>query len=331
MARGTLSLACTISCLLGFTPAFAEWSAVAENKVSYTDDVFQFSAARRLSLSEDPSQPTVVPLDKPQDVIVEPSLEVFRSSDSRWGKTELSAKAAGFLYTEHPIFDHGNYRLQLKQTFAPDTSALLRYRYVPNLFLGPNFSRRFSPSSRQEERVTSHTWRIQIERQVTDAWTLTLVARYGLRLYNEVFAQRDTHFWTVGPQVAFHAASWATLTLAYLYERGLADGRDQPQFRDDVSYRQHFLSFSGDLRLAEPLSLKLSYVFRPVEFTSDLAGDPNRGREDVTHQGLGELRYQLTEKLTVTAGFQRTQRTSTASASGFFDDIVSFGAQYRFN
>ena len=48
-----------LSCFLGFlilfgvTPsARAEWSAVAESKVSYTDDVTNFSASRRLKFSE---------------------------------------------------------------------------------------------------------------------------------------------------------------------------------------------------------------------------------------------------------------------------------------
>lgn len=57
-------------------PAQAEWSAVAEQKTSYTTDAFQFSSARRLRLTEDPSQPTVVSAEKPEDVIWEPALEV---------------------------------------------------------------------------------------------------------------------------------------------------------------------------------------------------------------------------------------------------------------
>ena len=45
--------------------AQAEWSAIAEQKTSYTTDAFQFSSARRLRLTEDPSLPTVVSTDKP--------------------------------------------------------------------------------------------------------------------------------------------------------------------------------------------------------------------------------------------------------------------------
>jgi hypothetical protein len=80
----------------------ADWSAVAEQKVLYTDDVFQLSSARRLALAEDPSQPTIVPVDKPDDVVWEPSLEVIRKSQASSGPTEPSLKAHGFIFTDIP-------------------------------------------------------------------------------------------------------------------------------------------------------------------------------------------------------------------------------------
>jgi hypothetical protein len=91
----------------------AEWSAIAGSKVSYTDDVTNFSAARRLKFSEDLSQPTVLSTQL-SDVIWDPSLEVIRSSSSTLGPNELSIKAHGFIYTNNPIFnfnDDVSYRL----------------------------------------------------------------------------------------------------------------------------------------------------------------------------------------------------------------------------
>jgi hypothetical protein len=93
----------------------AEWSATAEQRTSFTTDAFQFSTARRLRFSEDPSQPTVVPIDKPEDVIWEPSLKVQRLSTNSWGKNELSVKAHGYLFTNNMAFNHGEYRLQDRQ------------------------------------------------------------------------------------------------------------------------------------------------------------------------------------------------------------------------
>lgn len=303
------------------------WSAVVGAKTSYTTDVFQFSSARRLALGEDPSQPTIVPLDKPSDVIVEPSVEVRRLFGTH---TELSAKAHGFLYTEHAIFNHAEYRLQAKQQLDHDTSLLLRYRYVPNLFLGPNFSVQTSPRSTQEERITSNGWRAEIERKLSETWTVALIGRYGLRLYNQAFAERDTTFYTGGGQVGYLAAPWVRVALAYLYERGLADGRGNLQLKDDVSYIQQFISFKTEFRLTDPLSLDLDYAFRLTDFTSTIIGDSHRHRQDVTNQGRAELRYAATKTLDLSVSVQQTQRTSTASASSFNDTITSVDAQYQF-
>ncbi len=310
--------------------AFADWSAIAEQKTSYTTDALQFSSARRLRFTEDPSQPTGVPLGNPEDVIWEPSLEVLRSSSNHWGGNELSLKAHGYIYTNNPIFNHGDYRIQDRQRLDGDTSILLRYRYVPNLFLGPNIERRTGTRSIQEERLTSHHWRAEIERRLGKDTTVTLVGRYGLRLYNEAFAERDTNFYTVGPHFRQQLSSWLSITLSYLYERGLADGRNDVQFNDDVSYFLHLIACGADLRLTPNLMLELSYIYIRKTFTSNLVGDTHQGRLDQTHQGRAELRYQFTPKLIGTLGFQRTQRSSTNALRDFNDLIVSLGGEYHF-
>jgi len=146
-------------------PVHAEWSAIADQKTSYTTDAFQFASARRLRFNEDPSQPTVVSADKPEDVIWEPGLEVIQTTSTSRGKNELSVKAQGAIYTNNLVFNHGDYRIQDRFSLDADTSVLLRYRYVPNLFLGPNFERRTGRGSIQEERVTSHHWRVEVERR----------------------------------------------------------------------------------------------------------------------------------------------------------------------
>ena len=310
--------------------ASADWSAIAEQKTSYTTDALQFSSARRLRFTEDPSQPTGIPLGNPQDVIWEPSLEVLRSSFNNWGSNELSVKAHGYIYTNNPIFNHGDYRIQDRQWLDQDTAILVRYRYVPNLFLGPNFERRTGTRSIQEERLTSHHWRAEVERRVSKDTTVSLVGRYGIRLYNDVFAERDTNFYTVGPHFRHQLSSWLSVTLGYLYERGLSDGRHDVQFNDDVSYFLHLISCGANLSLARNLTLELSYVHVRKTFTSNLVGDTHLDRMDQTHQGQVELGYRFTSSWTGTLGFQRTQRSSTNVLRDFNDSIVSLGAEYRF-
>lgn len=319
-----LALALVIS-----DPVRAEWAVIGAHKTSYTTDAFQFSAARRLQFSEDPSFPTALDLKREQDVIWEPSLEVIRRFASTAGQPELSFKTRGFLYTLNPIFNHGDYRLQWRQALAPGMSLLMRYRYVPNLFLGPNFERRTGERLIQEERVTTHKWRLELEREFADRLKGTFVVRYGLRFYNEPFAERDTQFWTVGPKIDLVATSRATVTLGYLYERGLAEGRHEPQFRDDVSYHLHHVSLGTELRFSSRFSWALIYTYQRKDFTSDFAGDTHLGRLDQTHQGLAELAYRLTSAATLSLGIQRTQRSSTFALRGFHDTIVHLAAQYR--
>jgi hypothetical protein len=315
-----------------FLPASAgaEWSATAESRMTYTDDVFQFSASRRQKFSEDPSQPTVVPTEKVSDIVWDPSLELVHSSSSSLGPTQISAKAHGFLYTANPVFNHGDYRLQVKQGLSPDTAVLVRYRYIPDLFLGPNFERRTGNNMIEDERVTSHIGRVELEKKLAGRWILTLVTRGGLRLYNDAFAERDTRFWTIGPLVSYVLSDRVIASLGYLFERGYADGAGDIRYNDDISYRQHLVSVDVDAGLTEVLSLHLLYLYRKKDFTSELVGDTHLNRQDDTHQGAAELRYLLTSAATLTVGVLRTQRTSTVDTRSFQDIQISIGGQYQF-
>lgn len=67
-----------------------------------------------------------------------------------------------------------------------------------------------------------------------------------------MFAERDTTFWTSGPQLEWMVNSWLALETAYLYERGLAEGRLDVQFKDDVSSRQHFASVGATVLWTPP-------------------------------------------------------------------------------
>lgn len=251
------------------------------------------------------------------DVVWDPTLEVIRSSSSTLGPNELSLKAHGFIFTNNPIFNHGDYRLQFKQGPTPDTSLLFRYRNVPNQLLGPNIERRTGNNLIQEERVSSHTWRPELEHRVNESWTLTLIGRYGLRYYNDAFAERDTKLWTIGPQVLCVVNPGMAVSLGYIYERGLADGRGNVQFNDDVSYRLHAVSAGMDLRLIKSLSLHRGYIYRRKDFTGELLVDTHLDRHDDSHQGMAEFRYRLNEAASLSVSFQRTQRTSTLVTRDF--------------
>ena len=120
------------------------------------------------------------------------------------------------------------------------------------------------------------------------------------------------------------------VSLGYLYERGLADGRGNTQFNDDVSYRLHAVSAGTDLTLISSLSLHLGYIYRRKDFTSEMLGDTHLHRHDDSHLGMAEFRHRLNEGASLSASFQRTQRTSTVVTRDFNDTIYSLGGSYRF-
>ena len=182
--------------LLGVAPAFGEWSVQTGAAVSYTTNIFQFSSASRLSIQEDPSQPIPVRdvLSKPSDVIWQPSVRVGRSWSSRLGTSEVSFKTEGALYTQNPSFDNAYYRLAYRQSLNPR-----RRRFSSSTGIRP-----INCSGRAESRPSRTNIMVRCARlrtsgaqscsgQITDRWAATLISRYGLRLYQEPFTERDTH------------------------------------------------------------------------------------------------------------------------------------------
>lgn len=318
--------------LLGLTPtgAWAEWSLETGAKLSYTDNAFAFSGASRISADEDPSQPAGRETRSVKDTIWEPTIEVKRKWDARRLPIEFSVKVHGFLYTETSILNHGTYRIRVKQWVDPRTSVLVGYRHIPNLVLGTNFERRSGVSAVMDEKVTSHQWRVILERELAPDSTAALIGRYGLRFYNDAFAERDTRFLTIGSRMTHRVSGRLGWTLNYLYERGLADGRGDTRFNDDVSYQQHFFSTGPEIRLTDRSTLSLLYTYRHKTFTSDLVGDTHFNRLDHTHQGIAEMSYALNEAAAVTLSYQRTQRDSTNQNRDFHVNLFSVGVRYTF-
>ena len=112
------------------------WRVGGEMNAFYTDDVALFSASQRLSLQEDPTQPVIQTTGQGSSGVFEPAAYVTRSFQSGWGKTDLTARAQGFVFTDQTAFSHGTYGLQLTQTLPNETILRMRYHYGPHLFLG---------------------------------------------------------------------------------------------------------------------------------------------------------------------------------------------------
>src|SRR5262245_4782775 len=235
----------SISCIFGLTglsllasSAQAEWTVQGTGILFWTDDIGIFSATRRLSRDGDPTQPALDSnlTDKGSSVVFEPQLSVSTSLHNRLGTLELSARGQGFIFTEDARFNQGMLRLQAVQSFPHETRLRLRYEYVPDQFLGDNEDRHPGQMGLAEERLTSNIFSARIEHNFTPDLEVKLLGRFGMRRYNEAFAERDLNFWTIGPHMEWRISPRVKLGFGYHYERGLADGRNQPELEDDGSY-----------------------------------------------------------------------------------------------
>ncbi len=308
----------------------AEWAIEGEGNVFYTNDVSIFSATRRLSLREDPTQPIIEVTGQGEDVVFEPLVSLKNSFQTPWGAIALSASGQGFVFAENPAFTHGTYGLQITQSLPSNVVAGLRYHYGPNLFLGDNENRHSEEESLVEERVTTHFWAIELERPLMDNLKFRLLGRYGLRLYSETFSQRDTRFWTVGSHLEWEILHWLELILGYHYERGLADGRDKPELKDDLSYVNNYLSMELGVTLTDWTSLHFGFDYERNDFTSGIPGDIHRDGHENNFQGDVEIRHAVTQSMNLTVGYQQGQRKFSFEPRTEFVRSIWIGGTFQY-
>jgi len=332
MAIGRLFFVMVLSFLLFETPAFAEVAVEGRATLFYTDDVGLFSATRRLSVHEDPTQPALDTslTGKGSDMVIEPDLILSKLIASSWGKTVLSVKAQGFIFAVNPRFNQASVGVQAVHSFTPDTAIRLRYYTAPDQFLGDNEERRSGTHSVQEEHVTSHIGSIRFDQRLSENWEVRILGRVGSRTYNEAFAERDTTFWTIGPHLDWRVTERLKLFLGYHYERGLADGRNQPQFKDDTSYVNHYVALGLEAKVMERLEMEFGLHFERNNWTSTIVGDERNGGHEKIFQGEMLFKYRLTEQLGLTAAFQRGHRSQSFEHETVYNTNVSVGATYRF-
>lgn len=308
--------------------AGAQWSLDTEANLFYTDDVSLFSASRRLALMEDPTQPAVDVTGQGSDMVVEPQAELKRAFSSAFGRTELSVKAQGFVFATNPLYNHGTFRFEIEQDLTRSLMLRVNYYYAPDLFLARNTQR--STGIKADERVSTHIYSAHLEGRPTEDLTLRLLTRYGSRDYNAAFSNRDTTLWTVGPHVEWAAARWLDVTAGYHYERGLADGRNQPQAKDDVSYINHYLALGLMIKPMEDHAIFLGADYEHNIFTSTIVGDERRGEKEDIYQWELEYRRTLGPRAVFTAGFQRSVRVSNIPARSVPDNNTWLGLEYKF-
>ncbi|MCA9422544.1 MAG: hypothetical protein KC592_16100, partial [Nitrospira sp.] len=151
----------------------AEWKVSGESAVYYTDDAALFSATRRLSRLEDPTQPVIDRnlAEQGDDVVFEPVAQVTKSFSLMGRPTDLTIRGQGFLFTDNTEFNHGSLGVQAGHHLTASTSLILRYFFSPDLFLGKNEIRPLEepggdPPTFEDEEVTTQYWAGGIAQQI---------------------------------------------------------------------------------------------------------------------------------------------------------------------
>ena len=314
------------------TSAKDGWSLEGQGTLFYTDDVGLFSATRRLSRDGDPTQPAIDSklTNKGSDMVFEPLLTVTRSLTNGLGRLDLNVQGEGFIFTEHPDFTHSTLRLIAIQDLSPNTRVHARFYYAPNQFLGDNEERQSGQKQLTAENLTSYIWATRLIHDVTPDLSVLLLVRYGMRRYNEAFSERNTDFWTIGSHVDWRVAHNLKLGLTYHYERGLAEGRSQPQFGDDTGYINHYLSTHADLELTERLSLLIALHYEYNIWTSGLADDERNGAHEDLYQGEVILTYYLTDSVQGYGGVQHSIRKESFDLNSAKETNIGIGLSARF-
>jgi hypothetical protein len=302
--------------------AHAEWSAEVNNSTYYTDDVALFSVTRRLSLKDDPTQPTVDRPSQGGDFVYEPGATLEWQGENTLGKLLMAMDASGYIFADQSAFS---------QTFTNEAKISLHYNFVPDLFLGKNaFRQANGEESEFDEKLTNHYWSLRFDQPLTSNLTVRLLGRYGLRNYNEPFQHRDTQFWTLGPHLEWVINQDMELLVGYHYERGTAAHQRAAHFPDDVSYINHYASAEFKIRLLEKLTGIFIFDYETNGFTSRRINDEHLGASENVYQGEIELLYELDGAATVKLGWQHGSRKLTTEQQSIKNNNVWLGLDYVF-
>ena len=92
------------------SPCMAEWELDVRSNAYYTDDVALFSATRRLSRHQDPTQPALdsALADQGDGFVYEPMAQVMTTFDLMGRNTKLLVRGQGFVFVDDSRFNHGS-------------------------------------------------------------------------------------------------------------------------------------------------------------------------------------------------------------------------------
>jgi hypothetical protein len=317
--------------IISNSAVFAEWQFKADNAGYYTDDVALFSATRRLSLKDDPTQPNIDKTGQGSDFIYEPSMEAEWIGHNSLGEISFAADAGGYVFTNQTAFTHGLFDFELAQSFETDTKLSLHYNFVPDLFLGRNtFLQPTGEEIENDETLSSHYWSFHIDQNITNDVIVRLLSRYGLRNYNAPFSHRDTQFWTISPHLEWDISENVDLLLGYHFEQGDAKHGRIQHFSDDLSYVNHYASAELKIKPLEKWAVTFGFDFEHTIFQSDYEEDEHFGARENVYQGELEIEYEFTHSTELKLGWQHGNRKLNTENVTVKNNNVWLGFEYKF-
>lgn len=282
----------------------------------WTDDIALFSATRRLSHDQDPTLPLIESefAHLKESFVLESRAEAACRFEHRFGEARLSLRGEGLIFPDHHAYDHPLLGAELESDLPGSNHLLLRYIAIPGLLLGRNAVRPLPEEEGPEalelarEEFDSHLFALGLGHDFGQALHLRLFGRYGLRRYDPPFQHRDHDLWTVGLHLEWTPGELFELLLGYHFERAYAEGRHEPDLRDDISYRSHFVT--GELRfpLTRRLALEVGGHYERMGWTSSIEGDPRRGEFEDLAAGEAALLWQVAEEIGLKLFFQAVHR-----------------------
>lgn len=311
--------------------AYAEWELETQINSYYTDNVGLFSVTRRLSLEEDPTQPMIDEPEQSSDFVYEPRAGITWKGENGLGDFAVGLNAGAYIFQDRHDYTHGFYELNLTQALTPDTEIKFFYDFIPDLFLGENRAfHELNEEFEADETLDSHIWALHLDHMLTKDLKLRALTRFGIRRYDELFAYRDTHFFTIGPHLEWMITPDVELMLGYHFERGYADGKKVESFHDDVSYINHYTSAELKAKILPKLTMMLIFDYEHNDLLSDYVNDIHHDGKENVFQGEVEFLYEILESATVKLGWQYGTRKFSFEEHSVRNNNLWLGLEYRF-
>lgn len=296
----------------------------------YDDNVWQYSDTDRKNFDNNPNNTFFQRTESLDDFIWEPFLYLSLKPFKKNLTTQLFADLTGDFHARNTSLNFGTYRMGLEQGLGEKTRALITYTLTPRVFVGISRERR--GGTLVGETVTNHTTRFLIQKEIQDL-DLGLTAHYKFRDYNDAFNEQDNDIYGVGLESKIFSSYGLKTWTAYLFELGVASGRNKPGFNNDLSYVSHQFRVGPEVRVNQSLAIGVHYQLRYKEFTTNLTNDMNHyGRRDFTHTAGFNAYYEISKSTEAKLGFERVMRRTNKNAEFFAYDesIATVGISYSF-